>query len=129
MLRKSPGLVMGFFAYGHPFLDGNGRTMLVVHSALCHRARFSINWGRTDKTAYLSALSREIETPDKGILDAYLKNFIAPALEPGAWEAAIHSVRGLNGLVTMDTVEGPSDDPAISQKYQEFDQRRGYKID
>nr|WP_244657838.1 Fic family protein [Pseudomonas fluorescens] len=129
LLRKSPGLVMGFFAYGHPFLDGNGRTMLVVHSVLCHRAGFSINWSRTDKSDYLSALSKEIETPDKGILDDYLRGFIEPPLEPGGWEAAIHSVRGLNGLAITDTVEGRSDDPAISQKYQDFDQRRGYTID
>ena len=56
LLRKSPGLVMGFFAYVHPF----------------------------------------------GVL---------------------------NGLAMTDTVEGRSDDPAISQKYQDFDQRRGYTID
>lgn len=129
VLKQSPGLVMGFFAYGHPFLDGNGRTMLVVHSVLCHRAGFSINWSLTDKSAYLSALSQEIEAPGKGILDTYLKKFIEPPVEPGAWEAAIHSVRGLNGLVTTDTVEGLSDDPAISRKYQAFDQRRGYTID
>ncbi|MFD2884720.1 hypothetical protein ACFS4T_28380 [Pseudomonas lini] len=120
---------MGFFAYGHPFLDGNGRTMLVVHSVLCDRAGFSINWSRTTKSAYLSALSSEIETPDKGILDDYLKDFIEPPLEPGEWEAAIQSVKGLNGLVSVDTIEGTFDDPAISQKYQEFDKRRGYKID
>ena len=28
-MRKKPGEVMGLFAYGHPFLDGNGRTMLL----------------------------------------------------------------------------------------------------
>lgn len=128
-LRKSPGVVMGFFAYGHPFLDGNGRTMLVVHSVLCHRAGFSINWGKTDKSAYLSALSKEIETPDEGMLDDYLKNFIEPPLEPGQWEAAIQSVRGLNGIISTDTVEGDLDDPAISHKYQEFAERRGYRID
>lgn len=129
LLRKSPGVVMGFFAYGHPFLDGNGRTMLVVHSVLCDRAGFSINWSRTEKSAYLSALSGEIETPDKGILDDYLKDFIAPPLDKGEWEGAIQSVRGLNGLLSVDTIEGTFDDPAISQKYQEFDKRRGYKID
>lgn len=129
LLRKSPGVVMGFFAYGHPFLDGNGRTMLVVHSVLCDRAGFSINWSRTTKSAYLSALSSEIETPDKGILDDYLKDFIEPPLDPGGWEAAIQSVKGLNGLVSVDTIEGTFDDPAISQKYREFDKRRGYKID
>lgn len=129
MLRKSPGVVMGFFAYGHPFLDGNGRTMLVIHSVLCNRAGFSINWGKTEKSAYLSALSGEIESPDKGILDDYLKEFIEPPLGAGEWEAAIQSVKGLNGLVSVDTIEGTFDDPAITQKYHEFDQRRGYKID
>ncbi|MGY2292317.1 Fic/DOC family protein [Pseudomonas sp. SDO528_S397] len=129
LLRRSPGVVMGFFAYGHPFLDGNGRTMLVIHSVLCSRAGFSINWSRTDKPAYLSALSAEIETPDKGILDAYLKGFIEPPLAPGAWEVAIHSVKGLNGLVSTDTVEGSFDDPVVSRKYQDFDQRRAYTID
>lgn len=80
-LKKSPGVVMGLFAYAHPFLDGNGRTMLVVHTVLCHRAGFSIHWARTGKSDYLSALGEEIETPDKGILDAYLKDFIAPPLD------------------------------------------------
>ncbi|WP_226981161.1 Fic family protein [Vibrio litoralis] len=28
---------MGFFAYGHPFIDGNGRIMLIIHNELCHR--------------------------------------------------------------------------------------------
>ena len=71
-LRQRPGEVMGLFAYGHPFLDGNGRTMLVIHSELCHRAGFCIEWHRTRKADYLAALSAEIASPGKGILDAYL---------------------------------------------------------
>lgn len=39
-MRQHPGEVMGVFAYGHPFLDGNGRTMLIIHNELCHRAGF-----------------------------------------------------------------------------------------
>jgi fido (protein-threonine AMPylation protein) len=35
--EKEPSKVMGLFAYGHPFLDGNGRTMLIIHSELCRR--------------------------------------------------------------------------------------------
>jgi cell filamentation protein len=35
VLAKKPGVVMGQFAWGHPFLDGNGRTMLIVHTELC----------------------------------------------------------------------------------------------
>lgn len=47
------GEVMGLFAYGHPFLDGNGRVMLLMHLELCHRAGFSIAWQNTNKTDYL----------------------------------------------------------------------------
>lgn len=59
MLTK-PGEIMGHLAYGHPFLDGNGRTIMVVHSVLAQRAGFSIDWAATDKTAYLNALTEEI---------------------------------------------------------------------
>ncbi|EPM43628.1 Fic/DOC family protein [Pseudomonas syringae] len=127
-LKKSPGVVMGLFAYAHPFLDGNGRTMLVVHTVLCHRAGFSIHWARTGKSDYLSALGEEIETPDKGILDAYLKDFIAPPLDPAGWEVAIQAIRGLDGIASSDIIEGEFSDPAISKKYEQFDQRRGYEI-
>ncbi|MBX8608487.1 Fic family protein [Pseudomonas cichorii] len=127
-LKQSPGLVMGLFAYGHPFLDGNGRTMLTVHTVLCHRAGFSINWGATCKSSYLSALSAEIETPDKGILDSYLKAFIQPALEPTHWGMAIQSIQGLDGVAASNTVEGKFSDPSVSQKYEQFDERRGYRI-
>lgn len=47
-MNRHPGEVMGLFAYGHPFLDGNGRTMLIVHSLLCDRAGFSIDWAPTN---------------------------------------------------------------------------------
>jgi len=34
LMMKKPGEVMGYLAYGHPFLDGNGRTIMVVHTQL-----------------------------------------------------------------------------------------------
>ena len=43
-MRARPGEVMGYFAYGHPFLDGNGRTIMVIHAALAQRAQFSVDW-------------------------------------------------------------------------------------
>lgn len=43
-ISTRPGLIMGLFAYGHPFLDGNGRTMLLVHAELCFRAGMSVDW-------------------------------------------------------------------------------------
>ena len=59
---------MGYLAYGHPFLDGNGRTIMVIHTELAQRAGISIEWAATSKTEYLTALTQEIETPGRDIL-------------------------------------------------------------
>ena len=48
-IRQRPGEVMGAFAWGHPFLDGNRRAMLLVHSELYHRADFAIDWIASNK--------------------------------------------------------------------------------
>lgn len=128
-MRSKPGEVMGLFAYGHPFLDGNGRTMLVVHAELCHRAGFSISWERTEKNTYLNALSQEIENPGKGVLDAYLAQFVAAPVDRKNWGTAIHSLRGLDGLSTEDRIEGDLGDSLVVEKYKEFEARRGYRID
>src|SRR5574343_141578 len=63
-------------AQAHPFLDGNGRTFLIIHDALCHRAGFSIDWMSVKPTAYLSALSSELHQPGEGLLDQFLDPFI-----------------------------------------------------
>src|SRR3954468_7897067 len=58
---------MGYLAYGHPFLDGNGRTIMVIHAELARRAGFGIDWSATDKDRYLAALTQEIDTPGQGV--------------------------------------------------------------
>jgi cell filamentation protein len=125
-MQGKPGEVMGLFAYGHPFLDGNGRTMLLVHLELCHRAGFSLAWQHTQKTAYLEALSREIATPGKGILDAYLLQFKSAQQERGTWGADILLMKGLDGLGEANQVAGDLSDPAIAEKYRKFEEKRGY---
>jgi cell filamentation protein len=45
--------------------------MLLVHTELCARADFSIDWTSTKKTEYLQALTSELQAPEKGFLDAY----------------------------------------------------------
>ena len=79
-MAKHPGEVMGYLAYAHPFLDGNGRTILVVHTELAHRAGISIEWRKTEKTSYLEALTRELDRPGRSELDDYLKPFVGPAM-------------------------------------------------
>lgn len=127
-LRQRPGEVMGWFAYGHPFLDGNGRTMLIIHSELCHRAGFCIDWHRTQKAGYLAALSAEIASPCKGLLDAYLLPFIGASRERHLWGGVIGDVRGLDGLSIEDTVDGEYSDAQVAQKYQAFELTRGLAV-
>jgi len=88
LLRQHLGEVMGLFAYGHPFLDGNGRTMLVVHTELCHRAGFCIEWHRTSKSDYLTALSAEIAAPGKRSLTEALA-----VQQPRAFSTAAQALR------------------------------------
>ena len=128
-LRQRPGEVMGLFAYGHPFLDGNGRTMLVVHSELCHRAGFSIEWHRTRKTDCLAALSAEIASPGKGILDVYLEPFVGVHQERQLWGGVIDTLPGLDGQGTEDTIAGEYSDAKVSQQYRDFERQRGYSIE
>lgn len=124
-----PGFVMGMFAYGHPFLDGNGRTMLLVHAELCYRANMSVNWLRTSKKAYLNALTLEIESPNKGHLDAYLQPFVAPQIPRDQWLKTVSAMPGLDGInAPADDIAGYSD-PVIAKEYQEFENRRGYRFE
>lgn len=129
LLRQRPGEVMGLFAFGHPFLDGNGRTMLVVHTELCHRAGFCIEWHRTSKSDYLAALSAEIAAPGKGVLDAYLLPFVGENQERQAWGGMIGGLPGLDGQGAGDAVAGNYEDAEVSEQYREFERQRGYRIE
>jgi cell filamentation protein len=96
-MKARPGEIMGYLAYGHPFLDGNGRTIMTVHSVLAQRAGFSIDWSATTKDAYLDALTKEIENPPKGHLDAYLKPFMRDPIAYEQLATAIVRTPGLDG--------------------------------
>ena len=96
-MRAKPGTVMGAFAWGHPFLDGNGRTMLLVHAELCARAGFTINWHGSRKDDYLNALSQEIEDPQSHHLNRYLERLVVPAIPLGDLLGYLQSLPGING--------------------------------
>lgn len=127
-IRNRPGHIMGLFAYGHPFLDGNGRTMLIVHCELCLRAGVSIAWELTKKTPYLQALSREIESPNDGHLDRYLRDFLGPALTRDNWLEALHDLQGLSGIEESQNQHVNYGEPSAIRAYEEFVRNRGYKI-
>jgi cell filamentation protein len=120
-MKARPGEIMGYLAYGHPFLDGNGRTIMTVHSVLAQRAGFSIDWSVTKKDAYLDALTKEIENPPKGHLDAYLKPFMRGPVAYEHLATAIVQAPGLGGSVPdaeLNEVLGNTDEPIVKAQYE-----------
>lgn len=120
-MRVRPGEIMGYLAYAHPFLDGNGRTIMTVHSVLAQRAGFSIDWSVTNKDAYLDALTKEIGNPPGGHLDAYLKPFVRDAVSYEYLATAIVQAPGLNGSVQdaeLNEVLGNTDEPIVKAQYE-----------
>lgn len=75
LMQQKSGEVLGLFAYGHPFLDGNGRTIMLIHRELAYRAGFSIKWETANVQDYLNALTNEIRNPARGELDDFLLPF------------------------------------------------------
>ena len=116
-MTQKPGEVMGYLAYGHPFLDGNGRTIMFIHAELARRAGFGIDWSVTDKDQYLAALTQELEEPGKGKLDAYLRPFMRKGSEMETIADAIKAAPGLDGS-NADAVAGDTRDPTLKARYE-----------
>lgn len=121
-MAEKPGEVMGYLAFGHPFLDGNGRTIMLIHAELARRAGISIDWAATDKDQYLAALTQELEEPGKGKLDAYLKPFIRKSSEKNIADA-IKAAPGLDGG-NADTVAGETSNPTLKAQYEAQEVKR-----
>lgn len=116
--RDRPGEVIGALALAHPFLDGNGRTILLVYTELCHRAGFSIDWRQTTKDGYLTALTAEILDPRLRPLDAYLKPHVVNAVRREDWPALIGGIQGLDGLDKGDLVYQKLDGSEPARQYR-----------
>jgi cell filamentation protein len=126
-MKEKPGVIMGYLAYAHPFLDGNGRAIMVVHGVMAQRAGFSIDWAATEKVGYLSALTKEIDDPDKGYLDTYLKPFIRQVLPDDRLAAEIAQAPGLDGNDEQNEVLGKTTDPALKARYEQQELKRKQK--
>ncbi|MTV37705.1 Fic family protein [Duganella radicis] len=125
-LRQKPGAVMGAFAWAHPFLDGNGRTMLLVHTELCGRAGFAIDWTKSGKNAYLDALTKELWRPDKGLLDGYFVPLIYEVSPREDWRQRILHIQGIDGAHSPElNIAYHSDDPNGPARYDEIRRARG----
>jgi cell filamentation protein len=125
VMAKKPGEVMGYFAYGHPFLDGNGRTIMVVHSVLAERAGISIDWSVTEKNAYLDALTKEIDQPGRGHLDGYLRPFVREAVGENQLAAELAKAPGLDGGPgETNKILGNVDEPQVQEAYRQHELER-----
>jgi cell filamentation protein, protein adenylyltransferase len=116
-MAAKPGEVMGYLAFGHPFLDGNGRAIMVLHCVLAQRAGISIDWASTNKSDYLTALTNELDDPGKGHLDAYLKPFVRKGISQSGLAANVAGAPGLDGE-GEDVVLGNIDDPELKAEYR-----------
>lgn len=116
---------MGYLAYAHPFLDGNGRTIMIIYAVLSKRAGFSINWSATDKAGYLSALTKELDEPGKGHLDAYFSGFMHDAVPADRMADELVQVAGLDGTDEQNQVLGKTSDPALKARYEQQRSKRG----
>jgi cell filamentation protein len=123
-MATKPGEIMGYLAYGHPFLDGNGRAIMVVHGVLAQRAGFSVDWAATTKSDYLSALTQELDSPGKGHLDAYLRPFVREAVGDDRLTAMVAQAPGLDGNSGQNEVLGKTNDPALQARYEQQELKR-----
>jgi cell filamentation protein len=101
---------------------------MVVHSELAERSGISINWAATDKGGYLTALTRELERPGKGHLDAYLAPHVGGALGKGRLIGHLSGMQSLAGnpapSVEATDMAGSFSDPAVQARYQHQLERR-----
>jgi len=95
-VRVNPGEVFGALAYAHPFLEGNGRTIMTVHADLARRAGFHVDWAPIGKTEFLTALTAELRAPGSA-LDALIQPHVKPGPLPTERTAtSLAANRGLN---------------------------------
>ncbi len=126
-MRQKPGAVMGALAWPHPFLDGNGRTMMLVHAELCRRARILVDWSATNKEHYLAALTRELKNPDGRHLDAYLGQFVRKAARSDDLATQLRDLPGLEGLTVAgaDDITYDASNQKAMASYRETKRSRG----
>jgi cell filamentation protein len=86
-LQRKPGEVFGYLAHSHPFLEGNGRTILTLFADLCRRAQFHVEWHAIPKQDFLRTLTSELLAPGQhldALLSVYLRSGVLDTRELAA---------------------------------------------
>jgi cell filamentation protein len=88
-VRAHAGEAFGYLAHAHPFLEGNGRTILTIFAELTRRAGFFIEWEAIDKDEFLPTLTEELLHPGRAIMDT----LVAPYIQDGTLSEAVTARR------------------------------------
>ena len=70
------------------------------------------------------ALTKELDNPDKGHLDAYLKPFIREAVGQDRLAVEIALAPGLDGNDEQNQILGKTSDPALKARYEQQELKR-----
>ncbi len=95
-MQGRPGEIFGLLAHAHPFLEGNGRTLMTIHTELSRRAGIHIDWPSIGKQEFLAALTRELDQPGKALDQLLAPHVRTGALDLGKSAAILKSIPGLN---------------------------------
>jgi cell filamentation protein len=122
---EKPGEIMGYLAYGHPFLDGNGRTIMVVHGVLAQRAGFSVDWAATTKSDIFPRLRRNSTVPARA-------TSIRISSASCAKLTIVLQRKSLKRPASMENsrqneVLGQTNDPALQARYEQQELKRKRK--
>lgn len=91
-MRERPGEVFGRLAHAHPFLDGNGRTLLTIHADLARRAGVHFDWSAVTRPDFLRALSADLRAPGTALDDLLRPAFRVGPLPTARAAAALEVV-------------------------------------
>jgi cell filamentation protein len=78
---------------------------MLLHTEMAYRAGISIDWVKTDKMAYLQALTMELENPRNGYLDSYLKPFVNSVIDRQQSTSVLKSLKGFGFIAANKDVE------------------------
>ena len=103
-MSNRPGEVFGRLAAAHPFLEGNGRVLMVVHADLARRADINIDWSQITKPAFMAALAKELTDPGSA-----MDKLILPHVQAGAFPTA----QAAEALTTIFTKRNSGPSPSM----------------
>lgn len=103
-MRSKPGEVFGRLAQAHPFLDGNGRVLMIVHAELARRADIHVDWSQITKPTFMAALASELKDPGSA-LDAVIR--------PHVHEGALPTVQTAEALKSLLASRRSSPSPSM----------------